>query len=395
MHRQAIRPLSNPAHLGDVVEGQLRVNALGKEVKRQSDNIDVARALTIAEQRAFNSICSSEHTKLSSTHRCPAVIVRVQRNDHRVTILDGAAEPLDDVGIDIGRVVLHRSGQIQDHRVCWRGLDDVHHGFADFNGELRLSTRKGLRRVLKGDVHSAKVLRQFFDECGSLGGNLHDSRLVQTKHHSTLQCGGRVVEVNDDGLRSLDGLEGATDQILATVNQHLDGDTVRNQSFLNDLSNKVKVSLRSRRESHFDLFEPHIEEQLEHGHLALGVHGIDKRLIAVAQVNGAPTRSLLEDSIGPGAVVKAERHHGLVQLVGHRPGHLVLCSARHVCSLTRCSLEECHPHSPNKKPPAHRRRGLPGERSVALAPREAAGRWWSSLVPMLAGPRARSNPCPK
>ena len=47
-----------------------------------------------------------------------------------------AEEPLDRVGVEVGRVHLHGGGEVQDDLPLRRGLDDVHHRLADLHGEV-------------------------------------------------------------------------------------------------------------------------------------------------------------------------------------------------------------------------------------------------------------------
>ena len=58
-------------------------------------------------------------------------------------------------------------------------------------------------------------------------------------------------------------------------------------------------------------------ERLEHAALASGVHRVDERLVAVAEVDRAPARRLRELAVGPGAVRQLERHERAVLLEGH------------------------------------------------------------------------------
>jgi hypothetical protein len=52
----------------DVAEVEVRADTLGIEVESQSDNVDVASTLAIAEQAAFNAVASGQHTELSSSN---------------------------------------------------------------------------------------------------------------------------------------------------------------------------------------------------------------------------------------------------------------------------------------------------------------------------------------
>ena len=103
-------------------------------------------------------------------------------------------------------------------------------------------------------------------------------------------------------------LVGALDQLVAALGQHLDGDVVGDQVFLDQLAHEVEVGLARRREPDLDLLEAHRHEGLEHAPLALRVHRVDERLVAVAEVDRAPPGRLGELLVGPGAVGQLERH---------------------------------------------------------------------------------------
>ena len=108
--------------------------------------------------------------------------------------------------------------------------------------------------------------------------------------------------MHDHVLRALAGLEGAADEVLAALDEHLDRDIVGDGAVADDLADEVVIGLRGGRESDLDLLVSHAHEQLEHAALACGVHRIDERLIPVAQVDSAPERCAVDDDIGPGAV---------------------------------------------------------------------------------------------
>jgi hypothetical protein len=59
------------------------------------------------------------------------------------------------------------------------------------------------------------------------------------------------------------------------------------------LRTKVELGLRGRREGDLDLLEADVAERLEHAHLLLGVHRLEERLVAVAQIGAHPDRRLV------------------------------------------------------------------------------------------------------
>jgi hypothetical protein len=61
------------------------------------------------------------------------------------------------------------------------------------------------------------------------------------------------------------------------------------------------------READLDLVVPDVDEQVEHPALALGVHRVDERLVAITQVDAAPLRRSSDDLARPGAVGQVDR----------------------------------------------------------------------------------------
>ncbi len=96
--------------------------------------------------------------------------------------------------------------------------------------------------------------------------------------------------MDDRLLGAAQRLEGALDQLVAGLGQHLDGDVVGDQVVLDELADEVEVGLAGGREADLDLLVAHPDQQLEHPPLAVGRHRVDQRLVAVAQVDRAPAR---------------------------------------------------------------------------------------------------------
>ena len=84
--------------------------------------------------------------------------------------------------------------------------------------------------------------------------------------------------------------ERAIDQVLAALHQHDDRDVVGDQVVVDQRAHEVEVGLRRRREADLDLLEAHLDQQLEQAALAVAVHRVDQRLVAVAEVDGDPLR---------------------------------------------------------------------------------------------------------
>ena len=137
------------------------------------------------------------------------------------------------------------------------------------------------------------------DEAGALDCDIDDAPPVQPEHHPSLQLGGRVVKVDDRTVGALEALEGAPDQLVARLGQYLDGNVRRYLLVFDEEAHEVEIGLRGGRKADFDLLEAHADEGVEHAHLALGTHGLDKRLVAVSEIDRAPGRRPADHFGGP------------------------------------------------------------------------------------------------
>src|SRR6185312_10520468 len=143
---------------------------------------------------------------------------------------------------------------------------------------------------------------QLLDQLHAVDGDGGDAGLVEAEDDAALQGRGRVVDMHDGATAAADRLEGAADEVLAGLGQHLDGDVIRDALRVDDLPHEIEIGLRGRGEADPDPLEPQLYEQVEHASLALGSHGIDERLIAVAQIDAAPNGCVVDDAAGPAAV---------------------------------------------------------------------------------------------
>ena len=146
------------------------------------------------------------------------------------------------------------------------------------------------------------LVTQFHTQPRALGGDVDDAVHVQAEDDAALQHRGGVVQVHDGLLGALDRLVGSLDQVVAGLGQYLDDHVVRDQVVLDQLSDEVEVGLARGGEADLDLLVAHAHQQLEHAALALGAHGIDQGLVAVAQVDGRPLRGSGDPLRRPGAV---------------------------------------------------------------------------------------------
>ena len=123
---------------------------------------------------------------------------------------------------------------------------------------------------------------------------------------------GRIVEVENDILRTREGFQRAKDEILAALAQDLNRDIIRNPVLLNEAAAKIKLDLRGRRKTDFDFLESNGDKHVEVFDFLLHAHRLSERLIAVAQIHAAPDRGGRKSPIRPLAVWKINLGKGLV-----------------------------------------------------------------------------------
>ena len=319
MHRQTVAVLGNSTQVIDVTDVELGIDAHGEQVHGDVDDVDIAGALTVAKQRALDPVRPRHDAELRRCHSAAAIVMGVERQDDPLTLADRAEEPLDDVPVHIRGVALDGRRQIEDDLVVLViGLDDVHHRLADLDGELGLGQCETLWRVFVAHEGARNQLLQLLGELGGTGGDVDDARLVETEHDAALQGIRRVVEVDDGAACAPDAFVRALDQLGAALHQHLDGHILRDKILFDQHAHEVVIGLAGRGKTHLDFLESHLDEDIEHVALALDVHRVDQRLIAVAQVDRAPQRRLFDTAIGPCPVVQHNRDPWLVLLEWHR-----------------------------------------------------------------------------
>ena len=114
MHRELIALLYRRTDFVDVREVEFRRHALRVEIERDVNEVEVAGALAVAEEAAFEPVGTGHQCELAGGSAGTAVVVRVHRQHDRLAPLEVTVHPFDHVGKDVGRRVLYRSRQIDD-----------------------------------------------------------------------------------------------------------------------------------------------------------------------------------------------------------------------------------------------------------------------------------------
>ncbi len=311
MNRQLVAILDGLLDLVNVAEVEVRRDALRVEVEREVDDVDVAGPLAVAEEAALHAIGTCHHRKLGCGRPRATVVVRMHREDDRLAPGHVAAQPLDLVGEAIGREVLHRRRAVDDDRPLGRGAELLDDRIDHAPREIHLRVREHLGRKLEAPVGFRVARHHRLDLAHVRNRELLDHLVLGEPENDVAhdRCG-RVVEVEDRALDTLERLEGALDERLARGRQHLDPDIVRDQVLLDQGTDEIEIRLRRRGKADLDFLDADLDVQREHAALALDVHRLDQRLIAVTQIGGEPDRRTFERAVGPGALGKIERAIG-------------------------------------------------------------------------------------
>ena len=327
------------AHAIDVGEIQLRVEALGVHVQRDGDEVDVTGTLAVAEQAAFDTVGAGHQAQLGGGHAGATVVVGVQADDHAVTAVDMATEPLDLVGIDVRRGAFHGGRQVEDHLVLRRRVPHLDHRVTHFLGELQLGGAEGLRGVFKGPL-GFRLLGGVFDEqLGRVDRDGLDAFLVLVEHDTAEGRGGGVVQVHDGLLGPAQGFKGAGDQVFTALGQHLDGGVLGDVVVFDQGAHEVEVGLRCRRERGFDFLHANGDQGLPETQLFHRVHRLDQRLVAITQVGTAPDRRFGDGLRWPGAVRNIDGRERAVlrrRVFEHAHREILCCRGREkaACRMT-------------------------------------------------------------
>ena len=168
--RQALVRLDKLRHVGEI---ELRVDAEREHVHADRHDVDVARALAVAEERALDAVRAREQAHLRVGDAAAAVVVRMQREHDAVAVLEVLVHVGDLHAEHMRHAHLDRRGQVDDGLVVRRRLPDIEHGVADLERVLRLRTRETLRRILEPVVR-ARLLGELLQEFRAVDGHLLD-----------------------------------------------------------------------------------------------------------------------------------------------------------------------------------------------------------------------------
>ena len=215
----------------------------------------------------------------------------VGRDDHAVAVLQVLVAILDLVGVHMGHTHLHGHRQIDDHGALRGGLHDIQHGVAHLYGVVHLGAGKAFGAVLKQEIALVLLAELLYQLC-AVHSDLLDLLLGLVEHLFPLRHGSGVVEVDHRPGCALDCLEGAADDVVAALGQHLHRDIGGDHILFDQGAQELVLGLTGGGEAHLDLLETDLHQHLEELQLFCKAHGHDQRLIAVPQIHAAPCGSL-------------------------------------------------------------------------------------------------------
>ena len=304
--------LDNFVHVGKI---QFRIDALAVEVHGHGNHIHIARALTIAHKGALDPVSTGHHTQLSCSDSTTPVIVGVQGNQQTLTPGHIVAEPLDLIGIDIGGTHLNGRREIDNHPIFGSGLPNGSDRVTDLNCEIQLRSSEALGGVFEYPFSFGVPLGALLHQLCTIDRNIHNALAIQPKDLLALHGRSGVVDVHYRPTGALQGLKGLLDQLLARLNQHLNGHIFRNPVIVYEFANKVVVMAGSGGKTHFNFLETHLDQLIPEQGFLLGRHGLDQSLVAIAQVDAAPQGRPVDKLVWPAAISFSNRLESLVLAV--------------------------------------------------------------------------------
>ena len=238
-----------------IAKVELGIDALRVEIQRNGYDVEIAGALAVAKKRAFDAVCAGHQAEFGGRDACAAVIVCVQRDDRGVALSQIAAEPFDLVGVHIRRRHFDGGGQIQDDLVRFGRLPDIDDGFANFQGILDFGVGEALRGILQAHVGARKCGDEAFDQLRAFDSDLFDLLFALVEGDAALKRRGRVIQVHDGIGHALQAFEGAADQMLTRLHEHLHGYVCWDALFFDQAADEVELGIAGGGEADLDFFE--------------------------------------------------------------------------------------------------------------------------------------------
>ncbi len=187
------------------------------------------------------------------------------------------------------------------------GFQNVHDGLRGFLGKLDFGRTEALGGVLEPDLGALEPGQALLYPLGATHRHADDFLLRHAEHDPALRGRGRVIKVDDRLPRADQRFEGALDQLLPRLHQHLQPDVIRRAVFLDEPAVEGELGVRGRGEADFDLLETTLNKRLKQFQLLADIHGDGQGLVAIPEVHAAPDRRVGEGAARPPAVGQVDR----------------------------------------------------------------------------------------
>ena len=220
------------AHIGKI---QSRIDALGKHVHGERNDIYVAGALSVAKKRSLDPVCSGEDAKFCVTDAGSSVIVRMKGEDHTFPVKEVFIEIFHLACKYMGHCIFHSGRKVDDRFILWSGAPDIKNRIADLQRVIHFCTLETFRAVFKSKIAGC-LFGQFLQKCGAVYGDLFDLFFVLFKHLLSLRHRGGIVHMDNGVGSAFDRLKSPLDNMLSRLGEHLDGHIVRNHILLDQCS---------------------------------------------------------------------------------------------------------------------------------------------------------------
>ena len=140
MHSCAALILFNERrHVREIKSG---VDTVRIHIHSKRDNIDIARALTVSEQRSLNSVRACEQCKLRIGNTGSSVVVRVERYGYMLAVVQILTHIFYLRCVHMRHAHLDGHGKIDYDVVVLARLEHIEHSIADLERIFGLGTRK-------------------------------------------------------------------------------------------------------------------------------------------------------------------------------------------------------------------------------------------------------------
>ena len=273
MYGHARGSLVSFADTVQIAEVQAGMETLSVHIESHRDDVQIARALPVAEQRAFDTISSSQQSKFGCGGSGSTVVVGVKTDQRLVSLLQVPAKPFDLVGMHVWREQFDGRREVQDDGIFFGRFPCFHDRFANLERVVHLGIGKTFGRVLQPHLGTVQFREQVANELYAVHRDLLDLFLRHTEGYSPLERRGGIVYVYDGLFRPFQALESASNKMFASLGEHLKGNAFGHTVLVDELARKVEFSLCGRWETDLDFLEADFCQQIEKFQLLFHSHG--------------------------------------------------------------------------------------------------------------------------